>query len=188
MQKAKDWFAQVGPRTSLLHMQQWPHIARYCDTIAAMPHIARYLFQGGLVGPPNVAIPPPPWYLVSHRHICVIPHFATDRAITVRHPTKTIATKEFCDTIAASIARYEKYRYWASKLAHVQQCLAVRCLLQLLMALFSGLQLLIMDHPQHATRKWRTSHNVALGLRLTPPPALQSLETPFPESNNNNHL
>ena len=25
------------------------------------------------------------------------------------------STKEFRDTIAASIARYEKYRYWASK-------------------------------------------------------------------------
>ena len=32
----------------------------------------------------------------------------------MRYPTKT-GTKEFCDTIAASIARYEKYRYWASK-------------------------------------------------------------------------
>ena len=29
-------------------------------------------------------------------------------------PTKT-STKEFCDTIVASIVRYEKYRYWASK-------------------------------------------------------------------------
>ena len=56
----------------------------------------------------------PPWYLVSHRHICAIPHFATYRAIIVRYLTKT-STKEFCDTIAASIARYEKYRCWASK-------------------------------------------------------------------------
>ena len=32
----------------------------------------------------------------------------------MRDPTKT-STKEFCDTIAASIARYEMYRYWASK-------------------------------------------------------------------------
>ena len=32
----------------------------------------------------------------------------------VRYPTKT-NTKRNCDTIATSIARYEKYRYWASK-------------------------------------------------------------------------
>ena len=36
---------------------------------------------------------------------------------SVRYPTKT-STKEFCDTIAASIARYEKYRYWASVVSH----------------------------------------------------------------------
>ena len=52
--------------------------------------------------------------VVSHRHICAIPHFATYRAILVRYPTRS-STKEFCDTIVASIARYEKYRYWASK-------------------------------------------------------------------------
>ena len=56
----------------------------------------------------------PPWYLILHRHIYAIPHFATYRAIIVRYPTKT-STKYFCDTIATSIARYEKYRYWASK-------------------------------------------------------------------------
>ena len=42
------------------------------------------------------------------------PHFATYRAIIVRYPTKT-STKYICDTIAASVARYEKYRCWASK-------------------------------------------------------------------------
>ena len=36
----------------------------------------------------------------------------------MRYPTKT-STKEFCDTIAASIARYEKYRYWASKVLDI---------------------------------------------------------------------
>ena len=56
----------------------------------------------------------PPWYLVLHRHICAIPHFATYRAIVVRYPIKT-STKMFCDTIATRIARYEKYRCWASK-------------------------------------------------------------------------
>ena len=66
-----------------------------------------------LARPQNGAIPPP-WYLVLHRHICAIPRFATYRAIIVRYPMKT-STKEFRDTIATSIARYEKYRCWASK-------------------------------------------------------------------------
>ena len=77
-----------------------------------IPHIARYLLR-------EFSIPPkwcdtPPWYLILHRHICAIPHFATYRAIIVRYPIKT-STKDFCDTIAASIARYEKYRCWASR-------------------------------------------------------------------------
>ena len=59
------------------------------------------------------AIPPPFGALFLHRHISAIPHFATYRAIFVRYPRK-ISTKEFCDTIAESIARYEKYRCWAS--------------------------------------------------------------------------
>ena len=67
----------------------------------------------------QVSTPPkwydtPPWYLVSHKHICAIPNSATYRAIIVRYPKKT-STEEFCDTIARSIARYEKYRCWASK-------------------------------------------------------------------------
>ena len=33
----------------------------------------------------------------------------------MRYPIKT-SSKEFCDTIATSIARYEKYRCWASKI------------------------------------------------------------------------
>ena len=55
----------------------------------------------------------PSWCLLLHRHISAIPHFATYRAILVRYPRKT-STKTFCDTIAQSIARYDKYRYWAS--------------------------------------------------------------------------
>ena len=47
----------------------------------------------------------------TQAHLCDTP-FATYRAIIVRYPTKT-STKEFCDTIATSIARYEKYRCWA---------------------------------------------------------------------------
>ena len=69
----------------------------------------------GLSTPPKWCDTKPPWYLVSHRHICAIPRFTTYRTIVVRyHLTKT-STKEFGDTIAASIARYEKYRCWASK-------------------------------------------------------------------------
>ena len=60
-----------------------------------------------------VQYPPPLGYLISHRRICAIPHFATYRAIIVRYPIKT-STKEFCTT-ATSIARYGKYRCWASK-------------------------------------------------------------------------
>ena len=36
----------------------------------------------------------PLWYLVSHRRISVIPHFATYRTISVRYPIKT-STEEF---------------------------------------------------------------------------------------------
>ena len=60
-----------------------------------------------------------PWYLILHRHTRAIPHFATYRAITVRYPITT-STKKFCDTIATSIARYEKYRCWASKLLQIE--------------------------------------------------------------------
>ena len=45
----------------------------------------------------------PPWYLVLHKHISAIPHFATYHAMIVQDPIET-STKEFCDTIARSIA------------------------------------------------------------------------------------
>ena len=35
-------------------------------------------------------------------------------AVVVRYPMKT-SPKEFCDTIATTIVRYEKYRCWATK-------------------------------------------------------------------------
>ena len=87
-------------------------ISRDIAILSLIPHIAWYFLR-------EVCAPPkwcdtPPWYLVSDRHICAIPHFATYRAIIVRYPTKR-STKLFCDTIATSIARYEKYRCWASK-------------------------------------------------------------------------
>ena len=65
--------------------------------------ISRDTFLGRLALPQNGAIPPS-WYLILHRHICAIPHFATYRAIIVRYPVKT-SMKELCDTIATSIAR-----------------------------------------------------------------------------------
>ena len=89
----------------------WPHVARYCDTIAAIPHIARYFLR-------EVSVPPKwcdtlPWYLILHRHICAIPHFATYRAIP--HENKhEIILRYYRYKYRA---RYEKYRCWASKLA-----------------------------------------------------------------------
>ena len=41
----------------------------------------------------------------------------------MRYPLKT-STKEFCDTIATSIARYDKYRSWASKSPRPKRMLA----------------------------------------------------------------
>ena len=84
-------------------------ILRYyrCDTPCRAT-----LFRGGQHSPKMVRYPP--WYLVSHRHVSAIPPFAAYRAVLLRCPIKT-STKSFCDTIATSIARYEKYRCWASK-------------------------------------------------------------------------
>ena len=77
--------------------------------------ISRDTLQGRLALPQNGCdARPPPWYLASHRHFCAIPHFATYRTIIVGYPINT-STKEFCDTIATSIARYEKYLYRATK-------------------------------------------------------------------------
>ena len=43
-----------------------------------------------------------PWHLVSHRHICAIPHFATYGALDiVQCPIKS-STEESCDTIATT--------------------------------------------------------------------------------------
>ena len=60
---------------------QWPHIVRYCDATGAIPHIARYRFREvGTWHSPTMVRYPPLCYLVSHRHICAISHFATYRA------------------------------------------------------------------------------------------------------------
>ena len=84
----------------------WPHYR--CNT----PYHAIH-FQGDQHSPKMVPCPPT-WYSISHWYISAIPHFATHRAIIVRYPIKT-STKEFCNMIATSMARYEKYRCWASK-------------------------------------------------------------------------
>ena len=78
-----------------------------------IPDRARYFFRE-INSSPKWCETPPLWCLVSHKHICAIPHFTTYRAIIVRCPTRT-STKLFCDTIATSIARYKKHRCWASK-------------------------------------------------------------------------
>ena len=72
---------------------KWNHIARYCDTIAAIPHIVRYFFREVNSSPKWCDTPP--CYLVSHRHICAIPPFATYRAIIVRYPPQKQAQKSF---------------------------------------------------------------------------------------------
>ena len=87
-----------------------PHISRYCDAIAAIIHIARYFLREVRALPKLCDTPS--WYLVSHRHICAIPHSATYRAIIVRYPPppqKKKSTKQFCYTMATSTARCEKY-------------------------------------------------------------------------------
>ena len=56
--------------------------------------ILRDTFLGREISTPQKWCDTHPWHLVSRRHICAIPHFATYRAIIVRHPTK-ISAKEF---------------------------------------------------------------------------------------------
>ena len=89
---------------------------RFCDAIAAIPRIARYFLR-------EVSAPPK-WYDTPHLGTLFhtgtsvrYPHFATYCAIIVRYPPqKKTSTKQFCDTLATSIARYEKYCCWTSKL------------------------------------------------------------------------
>ena len=111
------------PRSSLISKERFlvcsaaglsGPISRDIAILSLRYHILRDTFSGRFAAPQNGAIPPP-WYLVSHRHICAIPHFATYLAIIVRYPIK-ISMKEFCDAVATSIAQYEEYRCWASKL------------------------------------------------------------------------
>ena len=58
---------------------------------------------------------PPLVLSFTQAHLCDTPFFNISRDnCAIPHKNLT-GTKEFCDTIAASIARYGKYRYWASK-------------------------------------------------------------------------
>ena len=80
--------------------------------------ISRDTFSGRLALPQNGAIPP----LVlsfTQAHLCDTP-FCNISRDNCAIPHKT-STKELCDTIAASLARYEKYRCWASKVTRIQR-------------------------------------------------------------------
>ena len=76
--------------------------------------ISRDTFSGRLAAPQMVRYSP---MLLSftQAHLCDTPFCNISREKLCDTPTKT-STKSFCDTIAASIARYEKYRCWASKI------------------------------------------------------------------------
>ena len=114
-----------GPVGGSMHIQRtrtsaWKHqdddrlcgpISRDIAIVSLRYPLLRDTFSAIPVIPQQGAIPP--LCLVLHRHINSIPHFANYRAILVRYPRKT-STKEFCATIAERIARYEKYRCWAS--------------------------------------------------------------------------
>ena len=70
---------------------------------------SRDAFAGSLALPQNGAIPrpPPPSGTFSHRHICAIPPFCNISQDNCAMPPPKTSTKEFYDTIAASIPRYE---------------------------------------------------------------------------------
>ena len=53
----------------------WLHIASYCDTIAAIPHIARYSLMEGSA-PPKWCDTPPLVLNFTQAHFA-IPHFST---------------------------------------------------------------------------------------------------------------
>ena len=87
-------------------------ISRDIAIVSLRYPLSRDTFSAFAAIPQEGAIPPLGAFFL-HRHISATPHFATYRAIFVRYPRKT-STKTFCDTIAQSIARYAKNRYWAS--------------------------------------------------------------------------
>ena len=68
--------------------------------VAAIPHIARYFYRE-VSTPPKWCDTPPPWYIVLHRHICVIPHLATYYTIIARYPPKNKHER---------VSRYYRYK------------------------------------------------------------------------------
>ena len=82
--------------------------------VAPYRAILRYpISRDTFSGTQNGAIPPHLVLNFTQTHLCDTPFYnsSRDRCAT---PHKT-STKRVCDTIATSIARYEKYRCWASK-------------------------------------------------------------------------
>ena len=104
-----DW-----SRGALHLVAPYRSILRYyrCDT----PYCA-ILSQGGQHSPKMVRYPPPLVLSFTHAHLCDTPFCNVSRDNCAISHFKT-STKYFCDTIATSIARYEKYRCWASKAPH----------------------------------------------------------------------
>ena len=92
-------------------MAPYRAILRYyrCDT----PYRV-IIFKGGWHSPKMVRYPPP-WYLSLTKAYLCDTTFCNISCDDGANPPKKTSTKEFCDTIATSIARYEKYRCWASK-------------------------------------------------------------------------
>ena len=78
--------------------------------------ILRDTFLREVSTPPKRCDTPPLVLSFTHAHLCDTPFCNVSRD-NVRYHMKT-STKQFCDTIATSVARYEKYRYWASKCQH----------------------------------------------------------------------
>ena len=74
----------------------------------------------------------------TQAHLCDTP-IATYPAIIVRYPNQN-KHQQVCDTIATSIARYEKYHCWASLLSQQLCCLELRKV-DLLFCLVSSLRL-----------------------------------------------
>ena len=72
-----------------------PHM-RHCNTLAAIPHIARCFFRG-ISSSRKWCDTPPSWALsFTQAHLYhAIPHFATCRAIMVRYPIREQARKSF---------------------------------------------------------------------------------------------
>ena len=67
----------------LVHSVRSTPISRDTAILSLRYPISRDTFLREVSSPPKWC-DTPPWHLVSHKHICAIPHFATYRAIMVR--------------------------------------------------------------------------------------------------------